>query len=200
MAIPKLFTLVNGELVINKIELLTITPFRNIARKDREIAFKEFAYIYHVADPRSLANIKGESEKDAHVTATSLVGLDTDWKPSQDVTNAIMYYRTEMTHVGSDVVLELLKTFKYNKDVIEQVRRSIGDTLSKGKLSKDQAAEILGLIQTTIKLARDIPGLVRDLNKAISEFSKNIEEDSVPFLRGTNDRVPQSMDFDNDLR
>ena len=203
----KLFTIVNGDIVINKVELLTIPEFKTILKrtkhnetpaKKRDRVFSELAYIYHIADSKSLPNTKGYDLKEANFYAIEKAGLDKDWKPDEVILEAIEIYKEENSSIAKDTINELLKTFRFTNKVIIKVRVSIEEILDTEKLSKEQAAEVLGLIETSIKFGRDIPKLSRELNGAINELFED-ENDDVVLLRGSKEPVPMSADPDTDF-
>ncbi len=198
----KLFTLVNGDIVINKIELLTLLPFKKILKRDKDRfkrdAFNELCYIYHVADPKSIPNTKGYSDKERHKYSIIKSNLSLDWKPDSIVLEAIALYKEEHSSIAKDTITELLKTFRFTNKVIIKVRSSIEELLQGDKLTKEQATEVLSLIETTIKLGRDIPKLTRELNTAVNELYED-DNDDVVLLRGSKEPVPISADPNTDF-
>lgn len=197
----KLFKIINGDIEINKTELLISIPFRTIIRRDthrnKYKAFNELCYIYYIADLKSLPNLKGYTKTETHVYALEKSGLDINWKPDKVVLDAIELYKDTQSNLSKSTINELLKTFRFIDKVIRKVRVSIEELLVNDKLTKDQALEVIGLIETVIKLGKDVPMLSKELNIAVSELYEE-EETDVDLMRGTKERVPNSANPDSD--
>ncbi len=202
----KLFTIVNGDIVINKIELLAIPTFKYLLSRDKGIgkdhfkkqAFNELLYIYYIADKKSLPNTKGYNDKDTADYAIHICNFGVGWKPDDVIIKAIDIYIKEQSTISTDTINELVKTFRFTGSVIKKVRASIEDLLNTEKLTKEQASEVLGLIEIIIKFGKDIPQLTRDLNTAISELYKDDDAD-IELLRGSKEPIPMSANPDTDF-
>lgn len=205
----KLFNFNKGVIEIDKIEILTVPEFKEILRRDKGSegdsdgrkkykAFKEFAYIYHMGDPRSKPNVDGFNDIQAHDYSIMMAGLDSKYKPDNIVISAVRIYEEANSDPATESIQELLKTYAFVKTIFKKVRRSIEDIVKNDKLSKEQAAEVLGLINTLIQQGREIPELTRDLRKAIKELESADTNDNLEVMRGNKLRVPSSADPDRD--
>lgn len=198
----KIFTLdKDNNVTINKIEITTYPAFNKILRRDtgskgdadgrKKIqAFKEFAYIYQFADVLSEPNRQGYDDVERIKYAKKHAGLDEDWKIDSTIAEAIDIYKSEQTDISTDIILELLKTFRLSKKVITRVRQSLEKKLLVDSFNNDVAVEVLGLIETSINFGRDIPTLTKELNKAITEVQFNIE--NAELMRGSKLPIPRS--------
>ena len=187
----------DGEIVINKIAILTIPAFKKILRRDesrsKTQAFKEFAYIYHIADSQSVPNKNGQTDKEAHAYASNMAGLG-DYKADAVVIEAVRIYEIEDHSEAKDTIMELLRIYAFTKKIFVKVRQSIELSLIEDELSTDKTNELLGKISTVIDYGNKIPQLTKDLQKAIRDLE--IEDDNInlEILRGTDEVVPSSAD------
>jgi len=106
-----LFKLENGLLVLDKDELRAHEKFKRILERDRGsegdndgrkkiFAFKEFFYIYSVADFRSDGNIGGFNAKDLHLRGIKDAGLPENWKPDDKIKEAIDFYKERLEEIS----------------------------------------------------------------------------------------------------
>lgn len=197
-----LFTFTDGEITINKIEILTVPSFKKILYRDKDrtkkTAFKEFAYIYHMADPRSKANTDGMTDKAAHKYAISMVGLESTFLPDMEIREAVKVYYKECVDPATEAIQELIRTYNFTTSIFKKVRRSIEDILNTTKLTKEQTIELMGLITTLIQQGKDIPALTKDLRAAIVELEQSERDNNSDRMRGTGETIPSSADPDRD--
>lgn len=198
MAQLKIFTIKDGDVIIHREIILTIPSFKKILTRDKDRfkkkAFKEFCYIYHRADHHSLPNRAGYTKEEAHTYAVDKSGLDKGFRPDIQVNIAIKDYRDEQGSAGRDAIVELLKTFRYYKVAITKVRNTLQSILDKDKLSYDEAVNVLNLIKLSIVEGKEIPILIRDLRKAVTELEVDEGAHDVDLIRGTESTVPMSAD------
>ena len=206
----KLFTLKNGEVVINRVEILTIPAFTKVLHRDKGskgdadgrkklMAFKEFAYIYHVADVGSTPNKNGYTKHRAHIHALNSTGLASDYKPDDIVNEAIIHYKNEQASLPRDTILELIKTYGVVNRVVKGLRENLEDLATKDKLTNDQAREALGIIDTLITQGDMIPRITVKLTTAISQLEQLDEKENRDIMRGTDEYVPDSAYPDKQL-
>ncbi len=198
----KLFSIKDGDIVIHREVVLTFPTFKKILSRDKDRnkkqAFKEFCYIYHRSDGHSLPNRAGYTKDEAHTYAVDKSGLPDNFRPDMLVAKAMEDYRDEQTSVARDTIIELLKTFRYYKDVIKKVRATLEGMLKVDKLSYDAAIDILNLIKLAIAEGKEVPIIARELRKAITELEIDEGQHDVEFIRGTESAVPMSADPDKD--
>lgn len=206
----KLFTIKDNNIVINKPEVLTIPAFTNILRRDKGSpgdfdgrkkykAFKEFAYIYHMADVKSVPNANGFNKAKANKYAIEKSGLDKDYKPDKVVREAIAIYKEAQDTLPRRTIMELTKTYSFLQNVFIKVRTNIEDILTTDKLTKDQTIEVLDLINVLIQQGEKLPTLTEKLTSAIGQLERADEKNNNTIMRGTDEPVPQSADPDRDL-
>jgi hypothetical protein len=192
-----LFKLVDGNLVVNTIELLGIDSFRSIIKDNKtakEHTFRELMYVWLLADNKSPINKLGKSGKEAVQMAIEKAGLSNDWKPSSSVKQALVDYKDFNSNIAEDVVSELLKVFGYYTKVVGKVRKSIENLLEGEALNKTQTIELVELMTTVITISKSIPHEVRNLNEALVEFQKNETKAEYDIMRGSDEEVPDSAD------
>lgn len=200
----KLFIFKDGDIVINKVEILTIPSFTTILRRDKGsvgdndgrkklMAFKEFAYIYHVADVNSKPNKAGLNRADARQYAREKADLPEDWKEDSVVKQAIRDYIDESDSLPRRTILELIKTYAFILKAIPKVRRRIEGIIDANEqLTPDQAAEILNATKVLLELGKDIPVQTNKLMSAINDLEKMDEKAKLKLLKGSKEAVPDS--------
>jgi hypothetical protein len=198
----KLFTVNDGNIVINKIEVLAIESFRLLINKyksDKTLAFKELAYIWYVYDYDSPLNRQGRSVKDASKLAIEKVGLPIGWKPDDITNKAIKDYVDLNNNIAKDLVNEILKIFSNYAKIIKKVGKTI-DTLldNDAALTKTQASELIELSSSIISISKQVPQEVKNLKEALAELNKDIDKENYDTLRGSTEVVPDSADPDRD--
>ena len=199
----KLFSLKDGEIVINKVEILTIPPFKEILRRDtnrkKNVAFKEFAYIYHMSDVKGLPNRNGYDIIRAKEYSKSKAGLPDDWEADKVVLLAINEYKDEQESLPRNTIMELIKTYAFVGNVFGKIRVAIEELMKPDKLTKDQANEALNLIALLIEQGETIPKLTAKLTSAISQLEQLDDKENRDILRGSNSFVQDSAYPDRQL-
>lgn len=137
-----LFRVENGLLVIDKDEVRAIPEFKTILERDRGSkgdadgrkkfkAFKEFFYIYWMADFESWISRGGYSEKEKHKLAVKEALLEEDWKADIDIKLAIeKYSKTQLEMLPAlgtlNTILTGLKAVdKVSKNIINNIDATI---------------------------------------------------------------------------
>jgi hypothetical protein len=162
----KLFTLRDWNLEISE-EAYAITVFKNIVDadkgKDKEVAMKELAFIYFMADTKSdYEYILNKHEREIEIKKD--VGLPTTWKKSKLIDNAIEYYKDHSKTVSS---------------VILQNSLYIANTIS-NMLRKATEVEELSIaeIEKVAKGLSQMPNIVSSLQKLEQTVLKEQSEKS----------------------
>jgi len=191
----------DGKLIVNTIELLSYDSFREIIKRDKtkDMAHRELAYVWFMADYESPVYKKGLSDKEAHNFILTKISFPDKWKPDAIVKQAIVDYKDTCHSVVNEVIGELLKSFKYYGNIVQKVRKSISDLMdSEAGLNKNQAQELLDLISVIISVSKGIPGEVRSLKEAMKELERDTSLTDRTLLRGTEEEVPDSADPNRD--
>ena len=206
----KLFSLRDGEIVINKIEILTIPCFTNILRRDKGSqgdssgrkklqAFKEFAYIYHMADVKSLPSRSGYKYKMAAEYSKEKAGLDDNWKADDLVNEGIAVYIKEQTSLPKTTILNLISTYAIINTVVDKLRATIEEAASQDIIGIDKATELFKIIALLIEQGDEVPKLTAKLTSAISQLELADDKESRDTLRGSESFVPDSAYPDKQL-
>lgn len=200
----KLFSFKNSEFIINKEEILSIPSFNTILKRDKGsagdsdgrkklLAFKEFAYIYHMADINSQPNRSGSSKSEARAYSKEKSGLDEKWKEDDVIRQAIKDYEEEQDSLPRRTISELIKTYRHILNIIPKVRRRIDTLSASDELTTDQASEILNAVKILLQLGEDIPNQTSKLTNAIRQLEQLEDNERKMLLRGSKEVVPDSM-------
>jgi hypothetical protein len=197
----KLFNFVEGNLVINRHEILAVDSFRTIVTRtqDKNLAFKELGFVYLVADYDSPFNKQGKSTKDAMKLAIDKVALPRTWTPDTVVLKAIKDYKDLNDNIAKELIDELLKIFNNYSKIIRKVGKSIDLLLDNdAALTKTQASELIDLSSAVIGISKQVPNEVKNLKDALVELNKNVDRENYDTLRGSDETIPDSADPDRD--
>lgn len=206
----QLFEIKDGDIVIKKVEILTVPSFTKIFRRDKGSegdydgrkklqAFKEFAYIYHIADSKSTPNKKGYNTKSAHNYSVMMAGLPDVYKPDIIVIQAIKDYRLEDSSIAKETIIELIKTYAFIRRTFGLIRKTIEKTLDKDTLTGDEAKELISQVNTLISLGESVPDTTKKLKKAITDLELEDNARQQDILRGTDETVPTSANPHTEL-
>jgi hypothetical protein len=190
-----LFKVENGLLVIDKDEVRGIPEFKVILERDKGSkgdadgrkklqAFKEFYYIYWMADFESWINKGGYNEREKHKLSIKEALLDEDWKIYPEIKPAIeKYSKTQLEMLPalgtlSTIITGLKAVDKVSKNIIDNIDATIefhnearkraaenGEPLKIGDdlviatnlvAQLKQLLDISNKVPTTIKVLQDI--------------------------------------------
>ena len=203
-----IFVIRDGELVLDSDEILTIPQFAKIYKndktKDKQNAFKRFAYIYQMCDYKSLPNQEGYSEKEAHKYSVEVADLPADYRPSSDVVAAMKEYKKMRYNVLRESVLELKKSFKTIINVIGNARVRLNDNINNdmdGKTEEEKNAIIaasIELITKLISLSTSLNKQIEELGKTLAKIHKEETESKEGIVRGDTEYTT-SLDGDPDI-
>lgn len=206
----KIFTINSDlELVIHKPIIMDYESFKTIVKRVYKVAGdtdgrdklynkKLLKFIYFYSDKLSEPNRKAYNDRDKISYARLKAGLDETFHIDAEIQACINDYIQEQSTVADDVVKDLIKSFNNSKKVIRKINNSIEDYIEKVKLNKDESKEALGLIQSCFEFSKELPGMIKDLNKALIEYETVLEKDS-DTVRGTTESVPASYERDTSL-
>lgn len=191
-----LFKIENNLLIIDKDEIRGIKEFKRILERDKGSdgdvdgrkkykAFKEFYYIYFVADWSSPGNKGGLNEKELHLQAVKYSQLEEGFKPDADIKAAIDIYREilELINPSHTFALKLLKGIKISEKVADSIIEVLEKVLelNKQKLQEEQTnlAEIVlnnTMLEDQLKkltnLTNSFPKTLDTLNETLNKLSK----------------------------
>jgi len=206
----KLFSLKEGDIIINKLEILTVPTFTTILRRDKGSdgdstgrkklqAFKEFAYIYHMGDVKSLPNRNGYTSKAAVAYSKDAAGLSVDWVADSVIKDAIRIYRKEQDSLPRRTILDLLRTYNVIGKVTGKLRLAIESAADEDSISVEKAAELFKTIALLIEQGDELPKLTAKLTSAISQLEQIEEKSNREIKRGSESFVPDSAYPDRQL-
>ena len=145
-----LFRLENGLLTIDKDEVRAIPEFRTILERDRGSkgdadgrkkfkAFKEFLYIYWMADLESWIGRGGYTEKEKHKLAVKESELEEDWKADEAIRTAIAKYSS--TQLAMLPALDTLNSILTGLRTVDKVSKSIINNIDATIEQQEKAKE-----------------------------------------------------------
>ena len=169
----------DGNLVINKIEARDITEFRKILQRDKGSegdydgkkkfqAFKEFMYIYLIADPGSILRDLPIDEKKER--ARKQAKLNEDWKEDVLIKESILVYGDVLALSGSEHAYYNASRGLY----------SIGEDLELFNKANDRTRKKIVKLELEIEDGNLTPDelerKVYELDKLTENLSKNTQE------------------------
>ena len=204
-----IFTIKDGELVLNKESILLELPFKTILKRDRGsrgdmqgrfklIAYNEFKYIYYIADYTSYPNEHGFTEYKRKEYAIKHCELVDSWEADIVIKSAIKLYKEHQYSVPKETTLELLRSFRGIKDIIKKIRGNLDVLQDKSTLNRAEISEILGYYQDLLNLGKNVPIMSETLRIAIDKIEKIDKQQTSNFVRGTEELVPDSMNPDKE--
>lgn len=202
-----IFTLENGLLVINKDYVRGIPEFKVILEKDRGsegdadgrkkfMANKKFMYIYIVASMFSYANKAGYNDKQLHEAGIREAKLESNYKPDQEVKEAIVRYREIQIEMFPTlkIINSILVGLRIGENIITSITTSMEATLvmQEDIIAKKRADnEPIDLAQTMATTN----GLMDQLTQ-ILKIAKQVP-DSVETIKGLEERLKKEMSGTN---
>ena len=148
------FKIENDLLVIDKDEVRGKPEFRILLERDRGSkgdvdgrkkfqAYKEFMYIYLIADLESWINKAGYNDKEAHKAALKDADLDSTFKLDSDIKIAITTYRTLQLEMlpALSTLSSILKGLKVADKISQSIIENIETVMDNHKERKIKAAE-----------------------------------------------------------
>ena len=167
----KLFKMVNWQLEVDE-ELWTIEVFNKILQrdksKDKGIAFKEIAFIYHYCDVKSdYVALTDKAERTREVSKD--IGLPKKWKLDKTVEDAIDLYLKRAVTVSE-------KLYKSGLKSASDVSEHLYDT--KALLSeRDEKGKPVHTINSITAANKMIPDMIKNLKITYKEVIK--EQDDI---------------------
>lgn len=159
----KLFKIENYQVVVEP-EVFTLVEFKKLLDRDKtknkEIVFKELAFIYHYADLKSDFNII--LDKTEKIEAIKLrLGLKDSWQPDEHVNAAIDIYKERTITPQMQIYLNAMKA-----------ALDMGDYLSNSGALLRERTESGGVVTAPATIAsalKTIPQVIKDLKAIESE-------------------------------
>lgn len=177
-----IFTYREGKIQVEP-QNLTIPEFKEIYErdksKDKDVAFVELCYVYHMADFRSVYNNLDTNEKEERIILDFIT--DKKWKPDSLLKRAIEKYKElnetpsmkllRDTRIGFEKVREYyIKVDLEDRDAKGQKVNKISE-LSNSLASVGKMIDSLNTIEERVKKEESISSKIRG-DKKISDFER----------------------------
>ncbi len=179
-----LFILRGNVVELDHDEIALIPEFKAILDRDKStgtsIAFKEFTYIYAIADPKSKANTKGYDDKDAKEYAITLSKLPLDYKPDGIVLSAIEKYKDDSDTVANELRREILLTMNTSCKIVSRLRKIIEKKLDKTDITDQEVITLTDALSKVVSINDSLPKQIR----ALKESEKLILEEQDTDVKG----------------
>lgn len=186
----KLFRVgLGGLLELEKDELRLIPEFKNVIIKDKgspgdadgrekKYAFKEFAYIYHVADFAAYPMTKGLNAAEAHDYAVKEAALDQDYKPDKIVKEAIVRYRELRETTSSNTLRNLHRGLHLGDKVISKAINRLEALMNKTdtELTTEDVKILNDDLDVLIDKSTKIPKTLEVLAAVEQKVKKEVSE------------------------
>lgn len=203
----RIFTKVDGNLVLDREEIALIKEFNNLLRRcnpcneDKDgtkkiMNFKEFNYIYHICDYHSYPNQNGLTDKEAHVWSADVVGLPKEWKPDDTVKFAINRYKQIHKSPARELAHEIITTLHLSTKLTKKLRETIEAVIEQEDVKGEELNQLVNNLRAIITLSADLPKQIKGLQETKELIDK--EEDKKEIKRG-GEEVSDSMNPDNDV-
>ena len=171
-----IFIFNDNKLELSTPEILLIPEFKRILDKDssskKELAFKEFNYIYQIADYKSYCNRNGLNGDDAYNYAVNTAQLPNGYIINKDVELAIDRYRLEQENIIIKLNNEILKSFNSSYATLQIINELI-----------------IYLIEQTKKVKAEHPEDIKRIDELTSQIIRNQEK-----LMGISKEIPKQIE------
>lgn len=160
--------------------------------KDKSMYIKECIVIYYLGDPKSPARQSGLSDPEALKMAIAQADLPSSYIPDKLVLHLIRrYYEENITEAGR--VVENIMQGIHNINLSISLINNLLNEKMNSKLTLEDTATILTLIDSVNKKAGDLPGILKKLEEA----KQNLMYEKETELARGGAQVLSSMDADD---
>lgn len=166
-----IFVFRDNKIALSSHHILLIPEFRKVYDSDsshtKELAFKEFNYIYQRADYRSYPNRNGLTDAQAHTHAVKLAQLPQDYIVRKDIEDAIERYKEEQETIVIKLNTEILKSFNNSYMTVKIINESIEYAITQIKDVKKKHPEDIKRIDELTNSVLDNQSKLINISKAI---------------------------------
>ena len=166
----QLFQLKNYNVIFEPVTM-TIAVFAAIRDKNdnEERTLKEMAFIWFYADVRSDYNaiLNDEERKDA---IRKGISLPDNWRMTDEVKNAIEYYKANSKTPSSGLYNASVNASKYVEKMLSTPEALLEKTDAKGNL--------IYKLDNITKMLKDLPDIMKKLHEARIQVVKELEADN----------------------
>jgi len=139
-------------------------------------AKKEFLYIYHLIDPRSICSNLPYSQRREKARITA--GLDEDWKESQFVTAAVLRYKEDILlsatgnsyYAAERSLFSVAEDVKWLQEECDGVKSNLRDKLKQLKKNNTLALEDTALVNEVVAMIDNISSTQKKILAIIKDM------------------------------
>lgn len=135
------------------------------ASKDKSKYLKEVGIIYYLADPNSPTKQQGLSDKECIQRAIENFDLPKDYQPDILVFKIAKRYHDQCITEAGIILENILKAIHNANIAVNILNEALNEKLTSG-IGKDDAIEIMDIMDRLAKKSVEIPNLVKGLNEA----------------------------------
>lgn len=205
----KFFKFEDGDIKLDREEIALYKLPNRILRRDRGSegdadgrkklqAFKEFCYVYFIADHTAYPISNGLSKQETHDYAVFQSNLPKDFNPNldADLLEFIDQYKKEHWSQTKQIAYDLRRILRMNQTLATSIQDNI-DLMMTGVLSLDQITQFINYQQKLIDIAAGLPKQIKLLTEALQAIELD-ENADIKIARGGS-LVKQSQDPDNNI-
>lgn len=161
--------------------------------KEKSNYIKEVGVIYYLGDPNSPPRQQGLSDNECIKRAIENFDLPADYQPDLLVLKLIRRYHDQKITEAGIILENILKAIHNANLAVNFLNEALNEKLGSG-LSKEDAVEVIDIMDRLAKKSVEIPNLVKGLNEAKENLLYEREQTTA---RGGQD-VLSSMDANED--
>lgn len=187
------FKIENDSLIIDVQQVLMYEPLAVIYKRDdspnKEFAFKEYKYIYFLADNKGFINRNGLKGRQAHLYATDNAGLRDSYEPDDVVKRAIQVVKNSLVSTPVEKLLDAtIKGLNASTTVVDMIVDYLSDIIDNPESKSKDILAAQANIKSLIATAKEIPDMVDNLIELKDKYDK--AERGINLLRGNKEYRP----------
>lgn len=181
------FKIENDKLELDLKQILMYPLLAKIYKRDtsdnKEFAYKEFKFIYFIADKKGYCRQAGLSKKEAIKYGIKNAGLDSRYEPDNIVLKAIELVKSQFNITPvEDLIETTIVGLNFTTKLVNMYSKALQDALDKGgddlEAISDSEKNLKGLLNAT----NDIPNRISKLVELREQWDK--AEKGVSSIRG----------------
>lgn len=181
------FKIENDALTIDVQQILMYEPLAEIYKRDdsknKEFAYKEFKYIYFIADNKGFIKRNGLKGREAHNYATSNANLNDSYEPDDVVKQAIKLVQSSLTSTPVEKLLDAtVKGLNASATVVDMLTDYLYDVINNPEVDDKEVLSAQASIKKLLDIAKEIPDMVDNLIELKDKYDK--AERGIELLRG----------------
>ena len=192
--------LVEGSKLILNVEQILKVPvlakIYNDWHSDRELMYKLFRFIDCYADEDGYIKRNGLTEMKAFNYAIEVAQLNSDFKPTNDMVDAINWLIEHNINYVGQMFFETIDALQAGKDLMAVMNKNLRADLKKESFTKDEIGNMLGYMREITKMGKELPKLIAELKETEDNYTKSRLRKTV--VRGGKE-LAASMDVNNQI-